>query len=31
MVDVYGMPAQELMIEQPDGSLAVPFTINDDR
>jgi len=30
MVDVYGMPAQELLVEQPDGGLAVPFTITDD-
>jgi hypothetical protein len=27
MVEVYGMPAQELLTEQPDGGLAVPFTI----
>lgn len=27
LVEVYGMPAQELLVEQPDGSLAVPFTI----
>ena len=27
MVEVYGMPAQELLVEQPDGGLAVPFTI----
>lgn len=28
--EVYGMPAQELLVEQPDGGLAVPFTITDD-
>jgi hypothetical protein len=28
--EVYGMPAQELLVEQPDGGLAVPFTIADD-
>ena len=27
MAEVYGMPAQELLVEQPDGGLAVPFTI----
>lgn len=31
MVDVYGMPAQELIVEQPDGSLGVPLTIVGDR
>lgn len=30
MLDVYGMPAQELLVEQPDGGLAVPLTITDD-
>jgi len=29
-LDLYGMPAQELLVEQPDGGLAVPFTITDD-
>lgn len=29
MVDVYGMPVNELLVEQPDGSLAVPLTILD--
>lgn len=28
-LDLYGMPAQELLVEQPDGGLAVPFTIVD--
>jgi hypothetical protein len=27
LVSVYGMPAQELLVEQPDGGLAVPFTV----
>lgn len=29
MLDVYGMPAQELLVEQRDGSMAVPLTILD--
>lgn len=29
MVDVYGMPVQELLVEQADGSMAVPLTILD--
>ena len=30
MADVYGMPVDELLIEQPDGGLAVPLTWTDD-
>lgn len=30
MVDVYGMPVEELLVEQPDGGLGVPLTITDD-
>lgn len=30
MVDVYGMPAQELLVEQPDGGLAVPMVLTED-
>lgn len=30
MTDVYGMPAQELLVEQPDGGLGVPLVITDD-
>jgi hypothetical protein len=30
MLDVYGMPVEELLIEQPNGGLAVPLTILDD-
>lgn len=29
MVDVYGMPVEELLIEQPDGGFGVPLTIAD--
>lgn len=29
--DIYGMPVEELFVEQPDGRLAVPFTITADR
>lgn len=28
--EVYGMPVQELLVEQPDGGLGVPLTITDD-
>jgi hypothetical protein len=31
MADVYGMPVEELLVEQPDGGLAVPFTLTADR
>lgn len=31
MLDVYGMPVQELIVEQPDGSLGVPLTIVGDQ
>lgn len=30
LLDVYGMPVEELLVEQRDGSLAVPLTILDD-
>lgn len=30
MLDMYGMPAEELLVEQEDGGLAVPFQVLDD-